>query len=403
MKRKRGETWSVTGITHHDYPDFGKVWVAEFPNRGSALTLFRLINGKQETKSLGRLYGRGPLFRRELGAREKDQINEVRRLACAYIEREMQDKPTATTSATLTWQQLIDRYEATGFAGKTDDYKRDTIASLRRVAASVGTNSRIVDLKPSQLTAHYAKRAKEYPSAARGDLVTAKIACLWAWREKLLAQKDNPFTQSEFAKVIPPQPPHRRPIAKFDRYETIKMVAHKLPPAFEVLLDLSWETGKSHGGIRTLKWKDVSLTPTKTAPHGVVTWYADRELETTDTKKRRRHTRPLNANASAALARWRKRNKAVGGFVFPNPNDPTKPLDYPTTKRWMRRAETLAKVPHFKQGIWHPYRRGWALARAKDFSPAEIAAANDWQDPAMVVMYQAADEEAAAAAATFVA
>ena len=341
-----------------------------------------------------------------LGDTKKERADRARALGLDAIkkiaEQEMAPKPEPTDDR-LTLSQLIETYERDGFAGRTDAYRRDSLAALRRLAAFLEEDAALCALKPSDMEKYYAKRAAaKHAPAGRGDLVALKIACRWAWRNGLLDQ--SPFATAQFDKIIPPKGTQRRPVAKKDRYDAIKAVATQLPPAFEVLLDLAWETGKSHGGIRTLRWEHVALTPAKQAPHGSVTWYADRAKETVDTKKRRIHTRPLNANASAALQRWRKMTKGIGGaFVFPSPSDPNKPLDYATTKKWMRKAENLAKVPHFKQGVWHPYRRGWAVARKHEFSPAELAAANDWRDPSMVVLYQAADEESTLEAATFVA
>ena len=66
-------------------------------------------------------------------------------------------------------------------------------------------------------------------------------------------------------------------------------------------------------------------------------------------------------------------------FVFAAPDNTAQPLGRHVAKKWLARAETLAKLPHQQQSGFHAFRRGWATAR-KHFPLKDLAAAGDWLD-----------------------
>jgi integrase len=112
----------------------------------------------------------------------------------------------------------------------------------------------------------------------------------------------------------------------------------------------------------------------------------------------------MNAAARAALLAWQKRNAGIGAaWVFPSPTDSTKPLAKWGAKKWLRKAERLAGLPHVKMGGWHMFRRGWATAR-KHMPLKDVAAGGGWTDTATVARcYQHADEETTRRVVTYVA
>lgn len=111
-------------------------------------------------------------------------------------------------------------------------------------------------------------------------------------------------------------------------------------------------------------------------PLGGIHWYAGKG---TDNKKHE-HVSPMNQLAREALDRARKARPGIGGaWIFPAPQDPSKPIGYHVLKNWFVKAEEAAGLPHLKGGLWHPYRRGWATAR-KHISSKDAARAGGWRD-----------------------
>jgi integrase len=157
-----------------------------------------------------------------------------------------------------------------------------------------------------------------------------------------------------------------------------------------VLVDLAWHTGHRISAILGLRWQDVSFTKSNDAPNGTVTWYAGAAGD----NKKHEHVLAMNKAASTALHAWQKETASIGSaWVFPSVTDEDKALERHVTKKWLARAETLAKLDHLKHVGWHMFRRGWATAR-KHFPLKDVAEAGGWGDTASVMKcYQHADQE----------
>lgn len=397
MKRKKGnpKLWSVTHIRDPRYPHI-QVRITEL--RGTPfLYLGRQLEGKPRYAVL-----EPKVTRASLGSTAKEQEQRARALALNEIAKIAKEEtaPTAHRSGgPLTLAQLADRYERDGFAGRTEAYKRDALASLRRIAAFVDAETPVSGLKPIDVQNYVAHRhAQGVTAAPRGDVVALKIACNWAVETAELLEL-TPFARPGFKRVLPKKGQPRRPVAKKDRYEKLKAVAGHFPPAFGVLLELAWHTGHRIGALRTLHWRDVSLEQEGTK-HGAIRWYSDVRGD----NKKHEHVVAMNAEAQAAVRRWQKQCRGIGQqWVFPALTDATKPLDYHVAKKWLKQAETRAKVGHEKQGGWHMLRRGWATAR-KHLAIQDVAVAGGWLDTATPAqIYQQADAETTQAVATYVA
>jgi len=370
------KTWSVERIQHPKYPGF-TVRVGEFKPEGK-LHYFRWIDGKQRSRCLGQT-------RAELGSTPREQEREARRLGCVFIEAVVvhatqSAMPSFSSGAALTLEALAKKYEEDGFAGRTAGYKRDALASIRRIAAFLGDVG-VNDLTPSAAARYIAHRtAQGYKTAGRGDLVALSIAANWAIGEKLLTV--NPLSEKKALKVLSEAKTKPvRPVADKARYSALKAKASKVPPVFGVLLDVAWHTGRRISAILSLKWQDVSFKKTEDAPFGSITWYAGVEED----NKKYEHTRPMNSAVSTALKTWQRETGGIGAqWVFPSETEATKPLERHTTKKWLRRAETLAKLTHVKQGGWHAFRRGWATAR-KHFPLKDVAEAGGWRETESVL------------------
>lgn len=385
IRRTKRRLWSVPRITHPEYPGY-RVRVTEL-SPGGNLYLIRMLDGKQRMLSLR-------CTRTDLGATAKAQERAARTKACKLIARlateggkGSTDTARADASEALTLDALTDIYEQRGFFGRTEQYQRDQVSAIRRIATYLGPHREVARLKPSDTDDYKAHRqAKGVRVAARSDLIALRIACNWARREGLL--DDNPLAPDKVK--LPRIHKPRRPVVDEERYDALKTVADQLPPAFGVLLDLAWHTGRRISAILSLRWEDVSFEPSKGCPNGKIRWYAGR----VHTNKAHEQVKPMHPLAREALVRWRDQCPGIGNaYLFPAPKNPAKPLGRYIPKRWLRKAEDLAELEHMEHGGWHAFRRGWTTAR-KDFPLVDLAEAGGWYDTASVVKcYTHADPE----------
>jgi integrase len=392
MKRKKGnpKLWSVTHIRDDRYPHI-MVRVTELGGT-PFLYLGRQIDHKPKYTVL-----QPKVTRASLGTTTKEQEQKARALAfdaIAEIAKAEKAPPKSSTGGPLTLAQLADHYERDGFSGRTPAYRRDALAAIRRIAAFLGTGTLLGDVKPSDVQKYVAHRLGQgVTAAARGDLVALSIGINWAVGEGLLAVNPLATKHAREAMKIGHKP--HRPVATPERYRNLRVVAGRFPGAFGVLLDLAWHTGHRISAILGLRWQDVTLSD---SPR--ITWYAGVRPD----RKKHEHVLPINAAAHAALTAWQKRCRGIGSaFLFPDPRDATKPLPRFEAKRWLKQAETRAKLAHVAQGGWHMFRRGWATAR-KHLPIQDVAVGGGWLDTVTpATIYQQADAETTRAVATFVA
>ena len=171
---------------------------------------------------------------------------------------------------------------------------------------------------------------------------------------------------------------------------------------FRTMLILARYTGRRVNAIAHLRASDVLLTQeaveaalasagqdvslAEHMPHGAIRWRAESDklgfLEMT----------PIGTTTRQALERYLKDHPAVGeAWLFPSPRDPAQPVNRNCATFWMMRAEQLAKLPKLERGLWHPYRRLWAVER-KHLPDVDTAKAGGWRDLAtMKTSYQQAD------------
>lgn len=102
---------------------------------------------------------------------------------------------------------------------------------------------------------------------------------------------------------------------------------------------------------------------------------------------------PMSREVRAAIERVLVERPLIGAaYLFPAPNDPTKPVSKDVAAAWLIKAEELAGVEKQQGSLWHAYRRGWATAR-KFMPDVDVAAAGGWSDlSSLKTCYQHADE-----------
>lgn len=393
-KKSRRRLWSVTRIRDPRHPGF-TLRVTEMQKNGP---LYFVVRPK----------GRKPYFRKLVPATTRASLGtnperKAKALALTYVERlarqpdeeDGADGSDGSQGEPLTLRALIDRYELDGGHGVTKAYARAAVAQARRVTKFLGPDRTVRSIKPYEVARYMAHR-NGVRVAGRRDLVALKIAITWAIKQRLMPGP-NPLEEARDEMRCPNDPV--RPFVTAERYEKLRAVAAQVSPAFGVLLDLAWHTGRRYSAILALKWKDVSFEETDDAPFGSIRWYAGRKAD----NKAREHTMPMNSAVHDALIEWRKRSGGIGAApVIPSPRDHSRPHSKSGARVWLLKAEQLAGLEHMEGGGFHAFRRGWCTAR-KGFSAKDVAVAGDWRDESMVQIYQQAEEARVKAAAVFVA
>jgi integrase len=151
------------------------------------------------------------------------------------------------------------------------------------------------------------------------------------------------------------------------------------------LLILAEGTGRRIGAIVQLLWSD--WLPDR-GSYGAIRWRADSD------KIGREWIAPVTPEVREALERWRRESPGVGDApIFPEPNEPTRCLSPCLAAKWLRKAESMAGLEHQKGGLWHQFRRKWAMER-KGFELSDVAYAGGWKETATLLgVYQKPDPE----------
>jgi integrase len=243
---------------------------------------------------------------------------------------------------------------------------------------------------------------KRTPVRAR----SAEADCTWLWLVFNWAVKwrtdggrylmrENPVRGYEMPREQNPL----QPVASQDRFEAVRAISDGVlmevrPKGKRILqrsylselLDLADTTGRRLSAICGLRFEDLQLEKTATAPHGAILWPARTD------KKRKARTAPLAPRARAAIDRIVRERPGIGTApLFPSPTNQSEPISRHLADAWLRKAEKNAKLSKQKGGVWHPYRRKWATER-KHLPDVDVAQAGGWESlDALKRSYQHAD------------
>jgi integrase len=184
----------------------------------------------------------------------------------------------------------------------------------------------------------------------------------------------------------------RRPIASEDRYRKTMAKADVADPRgrLRAILALARYTGRRINAICQLRASDVLLSRDAVLrtlaatgqderladymPHGAIRWRAETD------KCGYEELTALSLPARAELEHYVKANPRVGEApLFPATEDASRPAGKLMAEYWLLRAETLAGLPKLDRGVWHPYRRLWAMER-KELPDVDVAKAGGWRD-----------------------
>ena len=149
----------------------------------------------------------------------------------------------------------------------------------------------------------------------------------------------------------------------------------------ELALVLAEATGRRIGAVRQLRWEDIDYA----SP--AITWRADAD------KMGVLWTIDLAAPLVAELRQFQARLSGIGGWVFPSTRFPDQPMDRWAMVKWLLVAEADAGLPKLVGGVWHPYRRKWAMER-KHWPIRDVAAVGGWKSiRSLVECYAQSDRE----------
>jgi hypothetical protein len=236
------------------------------------------------------------------------------------------------------------------------------------------------------------KRRPVRPRAVEADLEWLRMVIRWActWKDKesgRFLMREDPTRGREFTGKIPHEQNPRRPVATQDRYEAILAKAGAVHPYLPQILTITNGTGRRIKPVLALRYEDLRLTQTQTAPHGSIQWPGETD------KMGKEWAAPISAIVRATLDAILTERPGVGAaYLFPSPAIKGDPVRYELASKWLRKAERLAQVAKHRGTLWHAYRRKWGTER-KHLPIQDVAQAGGWDDTTCLqTMYQQPDE-----------
>ena len=217
-----------------------------------------------------------------------------------------------------------------------------------------------------------------------------------------LNMSDGDFFRDPLAGMTPPKSKEepRSEVATDDRFEKTRVAIRELRDRsvqergkmrwrrLELALVLAEATGRRMGAVRSLRWDDIDLEL------GSITWRAEHD------KKRVKWVVSITQEFVQELKTFAiMLDAALGGFVFPKPSDPSKPMTREYFDQSLRAAEAHASLPKLDGTLWHAYRRRWATG-CDAVPQVDAMYAGGWQDAGTFMSYQKATEQGLLAVAT---
>lgn len=187
----------------------------------------------------------------------------------------------------------------------------------------------------------------------------------------------NPLKGLPYPKETAPA----RPVMTSEQYEGLLKVSGEIDQRFRLALIVAHETGHRIGAIRRLRWADVDFNGK------CIHWRAEND------KIGHEHTTPI-IDCLEALREAQQQSQAIGeAWVFPSPDDPTKPCPRERMTKWMVRAKENAGI--LMKGLgWHALRRQFA-SEHMDEPLKVLCELGGWKDPQTVLRcYQHPDQDA---------
>jgi integrase len=376
-------------------------WSLSLGERGRRVRIFQRVPGGLFFRETW-IEGRG---RFAASLRCTDREEAKRRGIAFYLALGASDaKPLGRP---LTLGALWNRYqqEATPYRMLTERTRKDRIASAKLLLAAFGPSKPVEHLTLSDVE-HYVelrtrgvgwrdgqKTEPVRPRTVASELQVLRAVLLWGTRVR---NSDGSWLLKEYplrGLKLPREENPNRPVATYDRFqklrETIEEFAKSAPQKrgrerwrrLELALVLAEATGARIGGIRGLRWSDISYSPPK------IRWRAEHD------KRGRERFVPLPAALAEEIRSFQTRLGGIGeSWLFPT-TDVEKPWPRELFGQLLKRAERKAKLEHLHGGLWHPFRRKWATER-KHLPLVDVKAAGGWKDTnTLLTCYQHTSDE----------
>ncbi len=344
-----------------------------------------------------------------LGHRDKNRaIEEAHKLAA---RRQSDDQPLDR----LTVSAMFDLFTRSVLPRKRPDYQEELRRHINLWTSFLGGKRIVETIGPSDWEAfERARMSGEVdgrgnrtepddrrpvgPNTIKGEMKTLRAACRRAAIERTKSGGFLLPADPTRGLPLPAEKNPKRPTADSDRFEKLLAVADQVqmrrgwgkkavwePSYLPLLLRVAGDSGRRISSILALRWSD--WLPEYGAS-GALRWRAESD------KLGREWVVPVSASLAAALKAERARRGGIGElWVFPSPNDATKPIQKAVVTAWLRKAEVVAGLKPMERGAWHAFRRMWACQR-KHLPVRDVAAAGGWKDVTVLQgVYQAADLE----------
>lgn len=359
--------------------------------------------------------GEGGERRRSLGHKDRESAMEYADEEAAKLRRGVDDLLRASpTARRILRAYLKHRSPDKGEAKQKEDDRQaelweaflgsefDLSRLSRREWDEFIRRRRSGELSPrGEIVSDPEKRRPVGDRTIAKDLIFLRAVCRWAcdWRDnsgRLLLDRDPTRGHK-----VPKEKNPKRPVATHDRVDAIREVYREstmfvewsglqeevesfLPEIFEIVVG----TGRRISAVCSLRYENLELEPTSSAPSGAILWPEDTD------KQGRRWWCPISRPVREALESAITKRQGIGpGPLFPGPRDRKKAIGYELASKWLRQAERAAKLEPQDGSLWHAYRRLWASAR-KDLPDVDVAQAGGWASlAALKLAYQQPDDE----------
>ncbi len=391
-----------------------KLWSKQIEEAGLSIRLFERTTGGVISLSIvtGRKDGEAQKYVKSTGLRNKSDAEEKARAVARSVAKLIIN---AEDLQSLTLGQVLQKFFAEKAPSYTERWRKHAETRRNLFIAAWGVDKRVEDIGQSDVDRYASQRrsgALKPPGsrvkAVRDGTIEADLrwlASVFNWakgvkvnRKRLLAS--NPLTGLRRPREENP----RRPVASHDRYLKTLAKCDEVDPEgrLQCMLALARFTGRREGAICQLRADDVlrgkqdvraalaALGLDENAadhfPNGGIRWRAETDKVGLDS------ITPLNGQAREEMDRYLERNPRIGNTpLFPSPKDPAKPFRGDIASKWLVKAEKRAKLPKLAGGIFHPYRRLFAI-ELRALPVHDVAAVGGWRSVRTVQqIYQRAE------------
>lgn len=380
-------------------------WTCSLGERGLRVRLFQKRKGGMFHRAVWR-----PAFgcdQKPLGTDDRDTAMQLGRMLLAAL---LKGEVISTAQVPLTLGNLWSRYstECVEFLDNKETTREDSEGRARVLLGYFGDDFRVADFSRDRQRAYERTRLaggivvvkgeetfrtpKTRARSAEADVALLHMVLQWATTVRLpngqFLLDRNPLAGIRRVR----EKNKKQPVATWERYQATVAAMQQLRAGsesdderlrwvrMEFALFLAEATGKRLGSIRQLRWEDFGFD------RQVVYWRSEAD------KKGYKWEVPMPADFFDTVKTFQREIGAVGGFVFAAAKAADGIMDRHLFDKWLSHAEKKAKLKKLDGGLWHSYRRKWAIER-KHLPPKDVAAAGGWKDlTTLLEVYQQSDE-----------